>query len=424
MASGNIQPLVNYPDLLGVVTGNRRLNMGVVQCALATRPKKIAAGQNFEVLFLIQNAADVDVDVTVTMQLPERDGNGKRGMFFSKSSRLLVGLQPAEVGYLILPASCSPKTRPETGYQLQADIKVDVVDKTRKPARVRLSEGGGAVDFQKLDEKIKREILDLRTAAWAIESHSRKNHIAVDFEIMPQGLSNLTEFAAGWESLWTMEDYVDDHIIEQRVQEHLDIFLPKIAAREDVFKPLLEATLHWFKEASYPLKTVEAIYITKILVLVLCEVGIDPTAPVKPRWFRELIHVLFHQSQLRDFAESVLKDNLYPALINDGIMHSFKMIITVLNEDFGTQDEMQAYADDITNSLKKQTPLNYGQVYLPLISAGVIANNRIIMPGENVRDTLFALHKARESRIAEQNADNAFITEMLNGLIDRALEHF
>ena len=50
--------------LLGAVTGGERLNLDVVQCALGVRPSSVPAGKPFEAILLLQNASDVNVDVT------------------------------------------------------------------------------------------------------------------------------------------------------------------------------------------------------------------------------------------------------------------------------------------------------------------------------------------------------------------------
>ncbi|NJL94714.1 MAG: hypothetical protein HC915_13855 [Anaerolineae bacterium] len=160
---------INYPDLLGAVTGGKRLNIDLVQCALSTRPDAVRAGQNFEVIFLIQNVVDVDVDVTVEMKLPERDLLKRRNMFYSKSSRILVGLQPAEVGYIILPASCSPKTEHGEQYSVSATVQVDRPDKHHKPQRIRGINGGGGFSFEMLPERTQQLLLDLRKLSWEVE---------------------------------------------------------------------------------------------------------------------------------------------------------------------------------------------------------------------------------------------------------------
>jgi hypothetical protein len=53
---------------------------------------------------------------------------------------------------------------------------------------------------------------------------------------------------------------------------------------------------------------------------------------------------------------------------------------------------------------------------------GVIANARITMPREQIRDTVFMLSKALEKRRPEKNGDNAFIFDLTDQLIEQALD--
>lgn len=418
--------VVNYPDILGVITGGRRLNVDMIQCALTTRPGTVGAGQNFEVLFLVQNVSDVDIDVTIDMVLPDRDSEKKRSMFFSRSSRLLVGLQPAEVGYVMLPAACSPKTSPSRYYNVAVDVKIERVNRSQKASRVRDVNGGSKVVLEDLNEKQVEEMRQLQALNWSADHRSMRNHVEATFEVTQRSLANLRQFKPGWESIWTLDNYLDDYILTEKVREHLNVFLPGIK-KEEIFKPLLIATQQRF-EGVYPLRVAEAIYITKLMVRFICDIPLpkpthDNLRPEMPQWYKDLLRILFRESRLRDYPAAVVSDNLYPSLLQDSIMHAFDMLITVLKEDFGDRDERLSHAEDIVRNVKLGRPLSFGQVYLPLILGGVIANARVTMPRENIRETLFALSKAKELRYPERNENNDFIFKLLDTLIDRELDH-
>jgi hypothetical protein len=116
---------------------------------------------------------------------------------------------------------------------------------------------------------------------------------------------------------------------------------------------------------------------------------------------------------------------LFLDLLYDASMLGFSMLTNVTNEKFGSVDEMESYATGLVASLSgKGDPLDLSHVYIPLVLAGLVANTRVVMPQEQVRDTLGLLVKAREKRAAEKNSSNDFVFSMLDDLIDRALEHF
>ena len=79
----------NYPDILGAITGGLRCNINVVQLALAVRPRVVRAGRPFEAILLVQNASDVNVDVTATLHLPDKDAAKQKNQFTSHHVRLV-----------------------------------------------------------------------------------------------------------------------------------------------------------------------------------------------------------------------------------------------------------------------------------------------------------------------------------------------
>lgn len=429
MSSSIIQPLetTNHPDLLGLITGGHRLNLDVVQCALSTRPDKVAAGQNFEVLLLLQNASDIDVDVRLDLELPPHDLVHKKGMFFSKSSHLLVGLQPAEVGYVILPISCSPKTQPGPNYSLSLDLQVARVDKNRKPARIRHKEGGGQVRLEEMPEKTRRELLLLRMVTWETQASGKVYHLTTTFEVLPPRLATLVEFNAGWQSLWTMADHIDENLLKQRVHTELEAVIAAYTTAEII--PQMPALVaQHFQRIGYPLQAAETKFISKLLTLVLCEVGVEQPSrinphPVTPEWYKHLMRALLQEPGLKDYPLPLLRDTLFSDVIYDSVLHGFKMLKTVLNEDFGSPQEVANYAEGLRQAFKSQTPLSYAQVYLPLILAGVIANNRISLENENIRESIFEISAAHEKRQPELTADNAFVADLFKRLIDRSLDY-
>jgi len=422
---------INYPDILGVITGNNRLNINVIQCALSTRPDRIHAGQHFEVLLLIQNVADVNIDVTVELVLPDRDAAGKKNMFFSKSSRLLVGLEPAEAGFMILPIFCSPKAQPGKGYRVGMNIKVNRMEghSDKNPNRVRAVKGGGAVNFGQLSEEVRRHMLLLRALSW--ETHARgASYIEATFEVLPTSLGTLTETNAGWVSLWTIRDYENDVQLQQLAQEHLNIFLPNLH-RNIMFKPLLEATQTWFTKAGYPLHPAEAIHITKLLTLLLCEEFKPPKdhentdQTTLPRWYKSLLRLLFQEHRFSKYPITVITETLYPDLVYDGVLFGFQTLEANLHENFGSAQEKVAYAEDIYNAMMNSKPLSYAQVYLPLVMAGGIVSSRIMQRGQNLVDVIDELSKAHDNRQAELNEDNMFIAQMLtNAMHDMLRSRF
>lgn len=417
--------LVNYPDILGAISGGPRIELDAVQCAVTTRPDKVGLGQNFEVILLIQNTIDADVDVILEFALPQKDLNNQKGMIFAKATRLQVGLRPSEVGYITMPAACSPKTAPGQ-YMVNFNIQVKRLSKAAN--RIRLPHGGGGFDLSALKTDTQNYIQNLRQLTFSMDTGGKRNHLQDTFEILDKrGIAKLKELQPAWVSLWTMDDYMDDAMMFRHVQADLEAFIPKLT-RGVVFQPLFQATQARFRESSYPLHVAEAIFITKILTLTVERTSTQPLEKLDPRdlpnWVSQLTKLVYQKKDALSQPAALLQRALYPAIVLDAIEHGFTMIKTVLREDFGTEEEMRDYGDMVVRALVGKTPLDFDHTYLPLVAAGVIANPQIVMPNEQVRESIHMLSQALKQRMPERVDDNAFIFGIVDNLIQRALEHF
>ncbi len=412
---------VNLPDLLGAITDGDRLNLDVVQCALGVRPSAVPAGKPFEAILLIQNASDVNVDVTAVVSLPEQDAKGKRNRFIVKSGRLVVGLRPAEVGFMTLPVSSSPQTAPANTYRLNMELSVKRMD-NRKPNRVRQTGGGGPFVETELSDEVQAHLWKLQQMVFSVEKVGRSG-LTAPFVIKPATVGEVADFSPGWTSLWTMKDHVDAHTLIDRVRDKIEPILPKLK-RDTLFFPLLDVIQTRFREnGGYYLKAGEAVLITKSLILAveqgasLLEAGEDETYPA---WVNRLGRVLFDHPEAVRNVPHLFKETLLPDLIQDAARLSLTMIHTVTGEDFGSEEEQTEYIETLMQRLNRGEQ-DYTHVYLPLVLGGLIANTRVVMPHEVPRETIWLLHKAREERQAELDESNEPIFKLTDQLLDRAL---
>lgn len=415
----------NYPDILGAITGGPRRQMGDVQCAVSSRPDRVKAGHSFEAVLLIQSMVDAEVDVRVEVEFPAQDAKKQKNMFFTGSPRIKVGLQPAEVGYITIPISCSPKTAPHDHYEVRMKV-LEVKRLSRHANIVRLPQGGGTFTKSTLSETVQQDINVLQELSFSIEGG--KNILEDVFAIDPPGgLASLRELKPGWVSLWSMRDYLDDAVIIQRVQTELGLLLPHFN-RETVFKPLLQTLQEYFKQASYPLHVAEAIFITKILTLSVERAAEQARAGGNvddlPNWFKQIARILMQDKRLAAQPVYLLCKQVFPTLLEDTIKLAFVMTSTVTHENFGSEEEIQEYANSIVDTLLGGQQLIFARTYLPLITAGIIANARVTMPREQIRETLFMISRALEQRTGERDESNQFIFEMTSHLIERGLENF
>lgn len=423
----NQDNVINYPDLLGAITGGPRLNLDVIQCAVAARPSPVPAGQIFELILLVQNASDIDVDVILTPVLPDQGAYREKSRFTPKSSRLRIGVLPAEVGYVALSVATSASLQPSADYLAGLNLDIERMEK-KKPQRVRAVTGGGVFAFEELPEAARAQIEILRPLRFSADPAKKKNFLQTQVVVGNPGLTSLKAFKeqkTEWTSLWTMRDHVDAYIIAQRVWPQAQEALQKLK-RDTVFMPLLKANQERFQASHYPLLPPEAICITKLMTLMLEMGATEPTVgdphPAWPRWFTRLCRLLFQEPTLATQPEALATRLLYADLVYDAVLHGFTMVSAIANESFGSPEESGRYADNIVDSLTHQKPLDFSNTYFPLVMGGLIANARVTMPREQVRETAFVLAKALDKRRPEKNQDNTFIFEITDKLIERALD--
>jgi hypothetical protein len=67
-----------------MLSAGTRLNTKAVQAAMGIYSTKVAPGQSFEILILLQNSYDQKVEGTVTLHVPKRD---TLGTVFSRGGR-------------------------------------------------------------------------------------------------------------------------------------------------------------------------------------------------------------------------------------------------------------------------------------------------------------------------------------------------
>lgn len=444
--SDSTQPPVNYPDLLGYVTGGARCNINVVHLALAVRPRVVRAGRPFEAILLVQNASDVDVDITATLSLPEQDAKKQKDRFLTKNNRLLVGIRPAEVGYVVLPLSCLPDTAVSEDYKIGMEVTIKPL---KKPNRVRATEGGGKVDLEHLRDEIKLKLDDLKKLNFSTSKRfGLRDVIEATFGVMPGRLGQIVDLQPGWVSLWTRRDYVDkQHLSQQFGPVMVEKVLPRLK-RAVVFEPLLQTTGERFEAAGYRLHPLEALFITKLLTFIL-EMGMPEEQsvnylggghldvaltlkksmesgdePALTRWANGMLHAIAQDEKNADTPEELIIGSLYDELILDAIPHAFTMIKTITGEDMGDSAEVEEYGRHVVQRLLEKTDMDFTHVYMPLVIGGVIVYDRVLRTGEDISESLRGMHDVLVEREVDMDDNNDVVFKLTREMVNRSLQKF
>jgi hypothetical protein len=433
--------LVNYPDILGAITGGARCNIGVVQAALAVRPRVARAGRPFEIILLLQNACDVDVDVTTTLHLPEEDGKKQYGKFVTKNRRIVIGMAPAEVGYVVLPATTLPDTAPGDSYRVDVDIDAKPL---QKPRRVREPEGGGEFSLEYLKPDAREKVENLQTLAFSTVKRLGRNTLEAPLSLMSGTLGQIVNFKPGWVSVCRLVDYADTRPLLHHYGDLLRTSILPALRRNELYPQLLQATKAKFTSAGFPLQETEAVLITKLMVLILeyaspsetghgyiaaGKYGVMPlierspltleAPPELPRWLTAMLQHVNRDARLASHAVTTVTDLLYEDLLYDAAMLSFELVERETGEDLGGPEELEGYVRTLLNMIKDKAGLHFSQVYLPLIMGGIIVNDQLPVSKQSPADLLRSQASTMEARAAVLGDEEAALIEMTGQLIER-----
>ncbi|MCC6614678.1 MAG: hypothetical protein IT320_14450 [Anaerolineae bacterium] len=434
---------VQYPDVLGALTGGARVNMGVMQFALAVNPAIIPAGRSSEAILLAQNASDHKVEVAALLRLPDQDARRQKGRFLSRSARVVVEVQPGEVGYVSLPFALLPDTALGDQYKLSVDIEVRSVT-NGKPARVRAQDSGG-MTFQPdtISGEAREHFQTLQRLEFSTHKPALRNALDTTFAVSEARLAPPPNLKAQWVSLWTIAD-ADERLLMLRYADLLTVRVLPQLRRQKIYAALQEATKTHFADAGYRLYDGESALIAKMMTLILeyaapqdsahgfLAAGKYAIAPLfqrllrdpnheidLPHWFSAFLHLLGQDDRVAEYATRIVPRTLYLPLLQDAVEHAFALVQQASGQSLGQQSEIASYAQQMVNVLELKEGLNFQRVYLPLVMGGILINDKIILPGEKQDDQVSKLVNDLDERRAEMSPDDSDVLELTQQIIHR-----
>ncbi len=432
----------NFPDLLGYITGGPRLVVNGVHVALAIRPAQARAGQPFEVIVLAQSAVDVDIDLIVTLSLPDVDARRQRGRFTAKSSRIVVGMKPAEVGYLVIPVMPLPDAQPSPNYKISVDVDTKM---QARGTRVRSDTGGGRLNTRFLPDGAIEKMDALRSLKFATK---RAGRVALEasFELLPPKLGHSTEsIKTGWISLAKIADYKDPRLALRQYGDLITTQLLPRLKREQMFEPLIAATQEVFSKGGFVLRDCEAKLIARLMALILeyadpkdsahgyiaagkfaikpllvrDPLTVDENIHI-PQWMQGMLSSIAQDERTASFPSKVIPSTHFFDLLYDATLFGFELVTGATGEDLGSPTEIDDYARQNISFLKRGSGMDFSRVYLPLVMGGILVNDRLLMEKEDPSALLREEGAVIEERVFEIADDDMPIYNMTNQLIMQA----
>ncbi len=423
--------LDNYPDILGYITGGKRANISVIQVASALKPRVVLAGRPLEMLLLVQNAANQPVQVTATLRLPEYDAKKQKGRFVTKAERLVIRLEPANVGLLTLPLSTLPDTAAGADYKIGMEVKVAPLSHD-KPVRIRHPEGGGVVDEQLLPETSRELIQSLKDKPWTVDVSG--STITSKLTVMSGKVGAFADLTPSWTTLWSLADYMDETFLLHHWAHVLrDKVLPALT-RPNILPVIQEYTAKRFENVGYTLQEEELRTIVRLLTLMLEYANprerdmmfllgeaynikkyvekdkratqAEGSEAVKlPRWCLAFLRQCNKDERIAQYPVKAIAHFAFDALLEDAMLHSFDRVHNLLGLDLGTLEEQQLYIQQVFEAMNAKQ-LTFDLLYMPLVLGGIaIADGVHLTKDEKAQGIITALRPMLEYRLREAQKD-------------------
>ncbi len=446
------KPVPNYPDILGYITDDQHLTIGVVQAALAVRPPVARVSRPFAVVLLLQNMSDASVDITATLHLPLKDAAGQKSHFATPKTEMEIKLLPAEVGYLVMPVNTLPRTAIAQDYTIAVDVQVKGPSKPRFIRQVNTTDEINLDYYFSLTEEAIQKLIVLKMLNFSVKKRGVfGNMLEANFALAPAKEMPRNDVKAGWFSLWSVGADGDARPLLERFRGTLALsVVPKLKPIE-LYKALYPVTKERFIKA-YPLKSIEIHFITKLMVYILSLAPHPPLiyhypeeamytimtilksgwptdgTPIPlPYWCRGLLHMIGMDAEVLENPILAFSGALYDDLLRDALVHGFHIMSVATQRQLGTNYDIRIFTDYLAQQLRRVNhPLTFTDVYLPLVLAGMVVADDVPLPNEPPLleriHTLMKLYNARAQ--TERNAETELAFLMAEDVSNFALRRY
>lgn len=435
------QTAPNYPDILGYITDDQYMTIGVVQASLAVRPPVARVGRPFGAILLLQNMTDASVDVTATLHLPPKDAAGQKGHFGTPNGILEIKLLPAEVGYLVIPINTLPRTAPAQEYTVAVDVQVKAPTKPRFIRQVNATDEINLDYYFSLTEEAIQKLMVLKMLNFSGKRRGMFGSILeASFALAPAKEMPRNDVKPGWFSLWSVGADGDARPLLERYRGTLALSIVPNLKPVELYKALYPVTKERFSKA-YPLQPIETHFITKLLVYILSLAPHPPLVyhypeeamytimtilksgwptdgtPIPlPNWCRGLLHLIGMDAEVVENPVLAFTGALYDDLLRDALVHGFHIMSVATKRQLGSEHDIRVYTDYLAQQLRRANhPMTFSDIYLPLVLAGMVVAEDVPLPNEKplerTHDLMKLYTKRAETERNEQTEAAFLITE-------------
>ncbi|MBK8135742.1 MAG: hypothetical protein IPK52_07885 [Chloroflexi bacterium] len=146
--------------------------------------------------------------------------------------------------------------------------------------------------------------------------------------------------------------------------------------------------------------------------------------PIRLHWLEELLILLEEDERAARFVSKFVPERCFEPLLHDALIFALREVEAATGLDLGTAPEMESFANDWMETLTSGAKMTFADVYLPLVLAGIIIYDEVLLPDENVKVMQAQLQRMLSARDKERTDQNAELFEITREALDKSLRKY
>jgi hypothetical protein len=382
---------MEYPDMMSEYTvAPERYEVDGAQYVINLVPQEVAGGEATTLELYLQSALEVPLDFAIRIQ-PQlsREAKKAEAEFGLSEAEPKITLTPAQVGRLTIPIATDVKMPPGS-YNVQVEFKARAQDRGR---RIRPSQGKSRLKKGPIDDVVGLGLVAVLGADYKAKGNKK---MTLSLQVAdPLIQADKVDLEWQFQSLWKPGDIESQNKAQHEVNDRRVYILDELD-REPLFVHLLAETQKRYEEAGLPLHLGEAIAAAKMLTY---------TAEyfLKDGQVQDgLLVPIFERAVGQDITTSevlaVIRFAGYYHLTRLACAMSFGLVAQALKRQPWSIEERRAVIDLVATQVDTGRALPPEFLYIPLLLGATQVADKVVMEGEDCRQSLNMLREAKADR--------------------------
>ncbi len=383
-----------YPDIMGeFIDAPQRFETSGLQYAGHFDPVTVTPGIVSNLFVFLQNTLNAPLGVNLKVEVPKTGGffRGSKPVLEVKRPVIQIKMAEGEAGLLTLPFITTESY--ETGkYEVVIEPKIATQGKGE---RIRPPKSQSKLGQSPLLDNVTGLGLVGALGATYAETSAKKGTFPLEIAGELQVTERAPRLDHAYQTIWTPEamGFLKQALHEIQLR---DARLKDDLTPEALYAALYSETTFRFADAGLPLRIGEAITLAKILTY-SCQFFLSQPSRRRgllvPIWERALDAGIDTSNALQ-----VIRNAGYGHILKLSIAISFGLVAQAIGRQPWSLEERQGVTEHIVENIEIGENTDVDFLYLPLLMGGTLISGQLVLDGENAKESLALMRKAREAR--------------------------